>query len=111
MATRVGAHEAKTHLADFLNRATYAGERIIVERHGKPIAALVSLNDLLRLEAGDIRPTLDTEEQTNEARFRSDMEAAGLMVWPSGPAAKRPGRTRVRVDGDPVSDQIVADRR
>jgi antitoxin (DNA-binding transcriptional repressor) of toxin-antitoxin stability system len=64
--------EAKTHLADFLNRATYAGEGIVVERHSKQIAALVRLNNLQRLEADDNPLGDDDRELTEEARFRSD---------------------------------------
>lgn len=36
----VGAYEAKTHLADLLDRVQ-RGEQIIITRHGKPIARLV----------------------------------------------------------------------
>ena len=43
MPRRVGTHEAKTHLSEYLNRVAYAGERVLVERHGKPLAALVSV--------------------------------------------------------------------
>lgn len=39
MAT-VGAYQAKTHLADLLDRVE-RGERITITRHGKPVADLV----------------------------------------------------------------------
>jgi prevent-host-death family protein len=35
----VGAFEAKTHLAELLNRVEL-GERIIITRHGRPVAEL-----------------------------------------------------------------------
>jgi prevent-host-death family protein len=35
---RVGTHEAKTHLSEYINRVRYRGERILIERHGKPAA-------------------------------------------------------------------------
>ena len=38
---------------DVLRRAEYGGERVVVERHGKPVAAIVSIDDLRRLEATD----------------------------------------------------------
>ena len=47
----VGTHEAKTHLSEYLNRVHYGGERIVIERHGKPVAALMSTEDLERLES------------------------------------------------------------
>ncbi len=36
----VGSYEAKTHLADLLDRVQ-RGEQIVITRHGKPIARLV----------------------------------------------------------------------
>ena len=35
----VGAYEAKTHLAELLNRVE-KGERITITRHGRPVAVL-----------------------------------------------------------------------
>jgi prevent-host-death family protein len=40
----------RNNLADALNRAAYAGERVILERRGKPVAALVSIEDVELLE-------------------------------------------------------------
>ncbi len=40
----------RNNMADALNRAAYAGERIILARDGKPTAALVSVDDLKLLE-------------------------------------------------------------
>lgn len=40
----------RSNLADALNRVAYAGERIVLERRGKSVAALVSLEDLALLE-------------------------------------------------------------
>lgn len=36
----VGAYEAKTHLAELLDRVQ-RGEQIVITRHGKPIARLI----------------------------------------------------------------------
>jgi prevent-host-death family protein len=52
MATMTVA-EAKNRFSDVLRRAEYGGERVIVERHGKPVAAIVSTEDLRRLEAAE----------------------------------------------------------
>lgn len=38
--SHVGAYEAKTHLAQLLDRAE-RGERITITRHGRPVAQLV----------------------------------------------------------------------
>lgn len=42
--------EARSKLADALNRVAYAGERVILQRRGKGVAALVSMEDLKLLE-------------------------------------------------------------
>lgn len=47
----VGSSTAREQLPDILNRAAYAGERFIISRHGKPVAAVVSVDDLECLEA------------------------------------------------------------
>jgi prevent-host-death family protein len=38
--TRVGMHQAKTHLSELVKRAE-AGEEVVIERRGKPVARLV----------------------------------------------------------------------
>lgn len=43
--------EARAQLADLANRAVYGGERVVLTRHGKPFAALVSAADLALLDA------------------------------------------------------------
>lgn len=51
----VGIAEIRDHLADALNRVVYANERVILERRGKPTAAIISLDDLALLEAVEDR--------------------------------------------------------
>lgn len=51
MATSLGTAEIKARLSEIVNRVTFGRERVIVLRRGKPVAALVSVNDLRRLEA------------------------------------------------------------
>jgi len=43
--------QARAQLADLANRAVYGGEHIVLTRHGKPFAALISAQDLALLEA------------------------------------------------------------
>ena len=51
--------EARNKLADVINRVSYGGERIVFARRGKPVAALVSADDLDTLrrmeDAEDLR--------------------------------------------------------
>jgi prevent-host-death family protein len=42
--------DVKAHFSEFINRVAYGSERLVVLRRGKPVAALVSLEDLRRLE-------------------------------------------------------------
>jgi prevent-host-death family protein len=42
--------QARDELADLVSRVAYGHERIILTRHSKPVACLVSPEDLARLE-------------------------------------------------------------
>lgn len=44
------ADEARDDMREVLNRAEFAGERVVITRHGKPAAAVVSIADLEKLE-------------------------------------------------------------
>jgi prevent-host-death family protein len=40
----------RSNLADTINRVAYQGERVVLSRRGKGVAALVSMDDLATLE-------------------------------------------------------------
>lgn len=50
-AHEVPVAELRLSLGDAVSRTAYTGERVVITRHGKPAAALVSTEDLARLEA------------------------------------------------------------
>ncbi|MFI6938881.1 type II toxin-antitoxin system Phd/YefM family antitoxin [Streptomyces sp. NPDC050418] len=52
MAYEIPVTQARAELADLINRVVYGGERVVVTRHGKPLVALVSAEDLAELESG-----------------------------------------------------------
>jgi prevent-host-death family protein len=56
----------RENMADPINRVTYAGERVILRRRGKGVAALVSMEDLARLEGMEDQRL--TEEALAEER-------------------------------------------
>ncbi|AGL20124.1 type II toxin-antitoxin system Phd/YefM family antitoxin [Actinoplanes sp. N902-109] len=56
MDYEVPVTQARAEFAELINRAAYAGDRTIVTRHGKPIAALISAADLERLRTLDENP-------------------------------------------------------
>ena len=47
---QIGIKEIRDNLAEALNRVAYAGERVVLARRGKGVAALVSMEDLRLLE-------------------------------------------------------------
>lgn len=52
MAKKIRVTEAKASLSELMARAGYGGERFLIERRGRPLAALVGAEDLKRLEGG-----------------------------------------------------------
>jgi prevent-host-death family protein len=64
---RVASSTARSEFADIVNRAAYAGERVIVHRRKKPVAAVVPLSDLELLEQLEERIDLeDARKRLNE---------------------------------------------
>lgn len=59
MTREIPVTQARAELAELVNRVAYSGERVVLTRHGRPLAALVSGADLELLEAlGDQRVVL-----------------------------------------------------
>lgn len=52
MAKRVSAAQAKAHFSALMAEVAHGAQHFIIERRGKPLAALVSVDDLERLEQG-----------------------------------------------------------
>ena len=55
----ISISDAREHLADMGNRVSLRGERIVVERRGKDLFALVSVEDLKLLERLEDKLDLD----------------------------------------------------
>ncbi len=53
MTTTLNTAEIKARLSELISRVNLRRERLVVTRRGKPVAALVSIDDLHRLEALD----------------------------------------------------------
>ncbi|GAB6059152.1 type II toxin-antitoxin system Phd/YefM family antitoxin [Desulfonatronum parangueonense] len=54
----VSVAEIKGHLSEFIAKSAYAGERFIITKRNKPVAALVSLEDLRVIEQHEQREGL-----------------------------------------------------
>ena len=61
---RLPASKARERFADVLDEVSVKGERIVLERHGKPVAALISSDDLELLEALEDRYDVELVRQT-----------------------------------------------
>lgn len=48
-SVRVSLTEAKQRLGDFAKRAAYGGETVVLEFRGKPVAAIVSYEELQKM--------------------------------------------------------------
>jgi prevent-host-death family protein len=49
---KASAAQAKSQFSALMAEVAHGGKRVVIERHGKPLAALVSVSDLERLEEG-----------------------------------------------------------
>ncbi len=56
MANIRSVADAKKNLSELMSRAAYNNERFLIQRRGKPMAALVSVEDLARLEKDTAAP-------------------------------------------------------
>ena len=54
----VSVVEAKSHLSELLTKSAYNNEKFIITRRNKPLAALVSLDDLRKIEQHEERKGL-----------------------------------------------------
>lgn len=78
MARDIPVTQARAELADLVNTVGYAGERILLTKHGKPLAALVPVSDLEALEAQEAQ-----QRRMAEIGFT-------IATEPSAPAPERP---------------------
>jgi prevent-host-death family protein len=69
--TRLAATEARIRFADVVNDVAFRGQRVVLQRHGKDIAAVVPIEDLALLE---------------ELEDRIDLEAARKALRDKEPA-------------------------
>ena len=84
--TKLAASQARDAFSDPLNRVAYRGERIVLRRRGKDLAAIVPIEDLRLIEK------IDDEFDVREARRAvSEMKRKGLKPVAYGQVRKRLG--------------------
>ena len=76
MSRRLSASEARAHFADVLDRVAHGGERVVIERRGKVLGAVVSRADLELLER--VRGMEDEEDAKAVKRARKER---GAIAW------------------------------
>jgi prevent-host-death family protein len=72
---RMSIAKIRNNLADALNRAAYSGERVILERRGKPVAALVSMDDVELLERLEDEADLRAAKKARKEKGGITLEA------------------------------------
>ena len=91
MTLTVDTSQMKAQLSEFIGRVTYGRERLLVLRRGKPVAALVSVEDLRRLEVTD-----HTQAVAEKPTEHPVMRVYGRWAGPD--------------DWDAILEEIYADR-
>jgi prevent-host-death family protein len=100
MARRIPVTGARASLAEAINRVTYGRERIVLQRRGKDVAALIPMEDLALLErlVEEAEDRLDVEESRRiladpaERPVPYEDVRADLGLAPSRPRARRRSR-------------------
>ena len=57
--SRIAASEVREKFAMIINEVAFGGERVVVHRHGKDVAAVVPIEDFQLLEAMEDKMDLD----------------------------------------------------
>jgi prevent-host-death family protein len=93
----INVADARKHFSDLMARVAYRGERVVVERHGRPMMAWVSMADLARLQA------LEAGSDALRARRLAALEQAAALR----------GEMRARRRGQPLppSDDLLHELR
>ena len=63
MVTRISDADSNLKLGEFLARIRYTGERVILEYQGNPVAAILGIEELKRLEMGLTSTSLSKAER------------------------------------------------
>ena len=80
--TRVSVRDARRQFAELLNRVAFGVERIVIERHGRPVAAIVCVEDLDHLEA---------EDDAVDRKMVAEVEQRGHARTPRSAVSRRTG--------------------
>ncbi len=63
MTRTVSISDAKSHLSELVGRMMYAGDHVVVERHGKAVAAMIPIEDYMEFEKNKRERQLAAQDQ------------------------------------------------
>ncbi len=86
MTREIPVTQARDELADLVNRVAYGDERIVLTRHGRPVAALVSPSDLAGLEQADSDRQDQTRQHQSVTLTEAGQRAGPTQLRPVSPA-------------------------
>ncbi len=80
--TEIGVADIRANLADVINRVAYGGERIVLQRRGKQVLAVVPMEDLALIEEmenrADIRSALKARKEKGEVPLEKIKARLGM---------------------------------
>ena len=80
MTTQISIGQVKRDISDLVNRVAYKGERIILTSRGRPKAALVSLEDLEKLQQSDVGQSSRTAWIANAQNLAARIRNVGETI-------------------------------
>jgi len=79
------ASDARQQFAEMVNQVAFGGERIVIHRHGKQLAAVVPIEDMnlihdleARLDLDDARNSLKEAQEKGTVSFTEIKQQLGL---------------------------------
>ncbi len=106
--------DAREQLAELVNRAAFRNERIVLTRHGKDVAVLVSVDDLARLEALDeVSPRPAPPRGRRKTLTPEDRKAAYARIQATMRAIQQQAEERgsAGIADDEIEAEIAASRK
>ena len=73
---KTAASDARNNFADIINRAAYMGERTVIRRRGRDLAAIVPVEDLKILEELE-----DASDRIAARKALADVKKHGAIPW------------------------------
>jgi prevent-host-death family protein len=94
MTREVPVTQARADLAELVSRVGYTGERIVLTRHGKPLAALVPMDDLETLERPPAEIGFSITPPTPAEPEQTDRPGRPMRIAAEHRESRRPGWRR-----------------